>query len=621
MTSIRDFSASENDAPQPKSTPTSPIAFERERDRRGSVVSRLSDPDKHARHRKLHRSSTVKTYHEPELHQWSQPGAEPGVDTDVADEKTPPHLVNLKARCEISIIDFAEANFSHWTANNETLSDLLERSQPRDTTCRWICVNGLSWDVIKCLSNKHRLHRLAIEDLIHTHSRTKVDWYKDQAFVILTLQKLVRLHQDDECPQCMARMDLELQDSRSGHKWWPGSRGSSRKGILPKSLDRDGDGVIDDTIKAHSTTSEDSPVKDIRTLHRYESSKLPEHTAFMEKHSALMKEDLVVSVEQVALFLLDDNTIISFFEHSADDVLGPIVERLQSEATMLRRSGDASLMLEAIIDAVVDLALPVRDAYNKVRKELQIDAMTSPDIRTSRALHIYGEEIDMLQNLIKPIVHLVNALRDHHNEPPVMHDTAPLPTPPTNPPQYDYSGYPDENARPRPQEPHRSHVTPRPRADIFSRSISQLTRNPSPRQAATSVTISPTAHVYFGDVLDHCIVLIQTLEQMDASAQNISTLIFNTVGARTNNFMMILAIVTVFFAPLTTVSGYFGMNFADGAGLNHPFAYFFVVAIPFTLGCMILVVITMAWDSITDFFAKQGLAWKRRSRGAPRRRW
>jgi hypothetical protein len=34
--------------------------------------------------------------------------------------------------------------------------------------------------------------------------------------------------------------------------------------------------------------------------------------------------------------------------------------------------------------------------------------------------------------------------------------------------------------------------------------------------------------------------MIQTFEQMDASANNISTLIFNTVSAKTNNFMMIL---------------------------------------------------------------------------------
>ena len=87
----------------------------------------------------------------------------------------------------------------------------------------------------------------------------------------------------------------------------------------------------------------------------------------MEKHSALYKENLVVSVEQVAIFLMSDNTVISFFEHSGADIEEPILERLKSPATMLRRSADASLVLQALIDAIVDLAIPVKEAYNKAR--------------------------------------------------------------------------------------------------------------------------------------------------------------------------------------------------------------------------------------------------------------
>ena len=109
--------------------------------------------------------------------------------------------------------------------------------------------------------------------------------------------------------------------------------------------------------------------------------------------------------------------MISSFEQSAEDVESPIRERLQSVETILRRSCDGSLLCEAIIDAIVDLAVPVKDAYNKARKELQVDAMINPNIGTSRSLHIFGEEIDMLQNLFKPIVHLVNALRDHNIDP------------------------------------------------------------------------------------------------------------------------------------------------------------------------------------------------------------
>ena len=87
-----------------------------------------------------------------------------------------------------------------------------------------------------------------------------------------------------------------------------------------------------------------------------------------------------------------DNCVISFFEHSAEDVERPILKRLNSPETILRRSNDASLLTQAIIDAIVDLALPVKDAYNKARKELQIDAMTKPNIQTSRCKRSLSQE-------------------------------------------------------------------------------------------------------------------------------------------------------------------------------------------------------------------------------------
>ncbi|WPG99861.1 cobalt/magnesium transport protein cora [Acrodontium crateriforme] len=580
--------------------------------------------------RRRNRTNTLQSYHEPDSSNW-QPGAEPGIDTNAEDDRLPAHLSTLKADCDINIIDFSTNTEPRiMQATNETLADRLLEPRPEGISCRWISVNGLSWDVIKCLGNKYNLHRLAIEDMIHTHTRTKVDWYADHAFVVLTLQKLVKLHQhrghESECG-CEASLDdkdafdekMEEAQQAERRRSNFGRRRSTQKDILPRYLDRDHDGKIDEFVLAHSGISESDPIKPIRTLHRYESAQIPEHTAFMERHSALAADDLAVSVEQVSLFLLSDNTVISFFEHSAEDVETPIMARLKSPETMLRISCDASLMLQAIIDAIVDLAVRVKDAYNKSRKELQVDAMTNPDIKTSRALHIFGEEIDMLQNLFKPIVHLVNALRDHNIDPTLstMHSfTVPapayshLPLPEQSVPEIDIQG-PMPNVKVENQ-------TKRDRdgAPPFLRSISGAVRRaPFKRTETTaSVIISPLAHTYFGDVLDHCITIIQSFEQMDASATNISTLIFNTVGAKTNNFMMILAVVTVFFAPLTFISGYFGMNFAEGSGLKHPFGFFWIVAIPALTCFMLLVFATMLWENVEDFLAKRGIRAHRRRR-------
>ncbi len=70
----------------------------------------------------------------------------------------------------------------HVGLDNANLGEFLARPREDWVQCRWINVNGLSWDVVKMLGNYRSLHRLAIEDLLHTPSRTKADWYSDHAF-------------------------------------------------------------------------------------------------------------------------------------------------------------------------------------------------------------------------------------------------------------------------------------------------------------------------------------------------------------------------------------------------------------------------------------------------------
>lgn len=418
-TTVRDFQspdrvAFQDQGPAGRNSVTSPRSPEvpAGRQRLGSVASGTSyfSYDNASRQRRLSRSNTVKTYHEPSRPNW-QPGAEPGIDTDA--ERVSPHLEALRARCDILIADFSAEHMESVQTDNDSLEEVLSEKRPPHLPCRWISVNGLSWDVIKILGQHYGLHRLAIEDLINTRTRTKCDWYSDHAFVVLTLQKLVRIHSHADSDDCDCSNDEqpirydEVDEAHEHHPereripfWKKPFKKSKRKQQpnLPQYRDPDGLDKMGDMIRAHSSTADGAPLKNIRTLHRYESMQNPEHTLFMEKHSALFEENLVVSVEQVSIFLMADNTVISFFEHSGADVEEPILERLKSPATMLRRSADSSLVMQAIIDAIVDLAIPVKEAYNKARKDLQIDVLTNPSMSTSKALHIFSEEIDMLQN-------------------------------------------------------------------------------------------------------------------------------------------------------------------------------------------------------------------------------
>ena len=52
----------------------------------------------------------------------------------------------------------------------------------------------------------------------------------------------------------------------------------------------------------------------------YGGSMNSERVAFMEKRTSLAEKDMMVSVEQVSIFLLQDGSVVSFFENSADDV-------------------------------------------------------------------------------------------------------------------------------------------------------------------------------------------------------------------------------------------------------------------------------------------------------------
>lgn len=103
-------------------------------------------------------------------------GAEPGVDPSKPDGGHA-SMATLSAPCEITVVDFSEDQLSIHRLDNDSLAAFLDQPQPQWVKCRWVNVNGLSWDVIQTLGRYKNLHRLAIEDLMNTSNRTKAEWY------------------------------------------------------------------------------------------------------------------------------------------------------------------------------------------------------------------------------------------------------------------------------------------------------------------------------------------------------------------------------------------------------------------------------------------------------------
>ncbi|KAL6890854.1 cora-like magnesium transporter [Trichoderma evansii] len=471
-----------------------------------------------------------------------EPGSEPGFDPNLPDGGHA-SMPQLSADCDITVVDFSKDNMVKRHFDNESFITFLTMPKEKWAKCRWINVNGLSWDVIQAIGAHKGLHKLALEDIMNIRNRTKADWYPNHAFIIMTLQKLVHLVDDDDSSSDSS--SIRSRKSTKVKDFFRGFGSSKDDKLKTPSPPMDPEKRI--TKKCLTELSESLELQEtsmIRTLQRYHASGNETRTDYMEANSILAPLGLAVSAEQVSIFLTADNTVISFFEVSAGDVERPIVTRLSNPGTILRESCDASLLVQAIIDAIIDLAIPLTAVYNDVLGDLELDVLTSPSIKQCKSLYICISEINKMLRFLNPIDNLVNVLRDHKTDLP--HEAA----------------------------------------------IKEL-ENP-----ASGVIVTPMTHTYLGDVLDHCIIITEALQQCKQSSDNLINLIFNTISANQNESMKQLTTVTIIFLPLTFITGFFGQNFpADGfPEINNGIWYFWACAVPTAFATILILMREMIYS-------------------------
>ena len=96
--------------------------------------------------------------------------------------------------------------------------------------------------------------------------------------------------------------------------------------------------------------------------------------------------------------------------------------------------------------------------------------------------------------------------------------------------------------------------------------ISALTRG-------ESKLISDDTSLFFKDVYDHTIQVIDTIESFRDMISGLQDIYLSSVSNRMNEVMKVLTIIATIFIPMTFLAGIYGMNFKFMPELEWPWAY------------------------------------------------
>ncbi len=84
---------------------------------------------------------------------------------------------------------------------------------------------------------------------------------------------------------------------------------------------------------------------------------------------------------------------------------------------------------------------------------------------------------------------------------------------------------------------------------------------------------------YYGDVYDHVVHLIDSLDTYKDLTSSLMDIHINTVNTRMNEVMKVLAVISTIFMPLTFIVGIYGMNFDNMPELHSNWGYPVVMSV------------------------------------------
>ena len=124
---------------------------------------------------------------------------------------------------------------------------------------------------------------------------------------------------------------------------------------------------------------------------------------------------------------------------------------------------------------------------------------------------------------------------------------------------------------------------------LLRKSLWPLREAISSLERSDSTLISETANVYFKDIYDHIIAIVDTVETSRDMLSGMLDIYLSSVSNKLNEVMKVLTIIATIFMPLTFLAGVYGMNFKYMPELEWRWGYFGV------LGIMLVVALFMIY--------------------------
>jgi magnesium transporter len=186
------------------------------------------------------------------------------------------------------------------------------------------------------------------------------------------------------------------------------------------------DGLEDpDTIRAFAEKYDLHPLAIEDVLHVPQRPKVDTYPTRGEIHGRVFvvtrmlrmvgqrERDQELRGEQVSIFL-GRKTILSFQERHDGDIFDPIRSRIRTAGSRIREN-DASFLLYALLDAIVDHCFPILEHYSDLLEDLEDQVLAHPDKKVIARIHGVKRELLLLRRAVWPMREVINALaREHH---------------------------------------------------------------------------------------------------------------------------------------------------------------------------------------------------------------